>query len=118
MTFSLAKKLILAAMAALLIFQIPVQRAEAQGLRTIVTVGVFLGAMIWGAKTAQAEQQAREQGQQGTVYRLGSGWPTTGQYCISLTQGYCSVCDPDWNQRICRIRPNEPLLNISRATIN
>ncbi|MGH6851047.1 MAG: hypothetical protein ACREDD_11470 [Methylocella sp.] len=51
----------------------------------------------------------------GKVYRLGPGWGTSAEYCISYVSSLCSPCDQQPN--ICLIRFNEPVLNISGATI-
>jgi hypothetical protein len=52
----------------------------------------------------------------GKVYRLGPGWRTSAEFCISYAPSLCSPCDQQ--PGICLIRPNEAVLDISGASIH
>jgi hypothetical protein len=122
------KKAISVPIAALLI--LPSSESEAQNARLkVITAIISLGAgIIAGSQAARAEPKPDPKPQvplprnpepiAGTVYKLGTGWPTSAQYCISYAQGLCSACDPDWIRKLCVIRPLEAVLDISKATIN
>lgn len=45
----------------------------------------------------------------GKVYKLGPGWPTTAQYCVSYVPGVCSPCD--YNGQTCDGHVGEPLIH-------
>lgn len=44
----------------------------------------------------------------GKVYRLGTEWPTSAQYCISFVAGVCSPCD--YRADTCDVRFGERLI--------
>jgi hypothetical protein len=119
------KKVILAAMVALLV--LPTPESQAQRAKVVIAVVSLVAGIIAGStQAAKADQPSKPAPAPkepdlvaGKIYKLvGPGWRTTAQYCVNNAPGLCLACDPDWSHNLCVIRASEPALDISQATIN